>query len=179
MKRSVGVVVLATALLAGACTTSHVDNPTLTTPPSTTTPTASAASPGSGTACSLATANQIRTAFGGTVAPGNAPAATAGAECDWPVTGSNLAGADVTVVLHDLPAPLAVSFDADGAAEGGVTVSGLGTGAYWVPKLAALTVLLTTREITVQLVTASHPEPAAVRADETALAESVVATLPK
>ena len=62
--------VAAGALALTACSPSHVDNPTLTTPPSVSvTGTAGASTPGTVNLvdpCSLLTATQVQAAFGGT-----------------------------------------------------------------------------------------------------------------
>jgi hypothetical protein len=163
--------------LASACTSSHVDNPTLTTP-SSISPTATASVAGDPGPCDLATATHLQAAFGGAASAGRLT--STGTQCDWLVTGSNLDGANLTVTLALVPAQAPAAFNAANAAIGGVHEPELGTDAYWVPRLSTMTVLLGTHAFTVQAVFAAgtHLDPVAVEADALTFARSVEAALP-
>ena len=168
---------VALVLLATACTTSHVDNPTLTTPPSIS-PTATASAPATTGPCELVTPTQVQAAFGGMATTGHT--LPDGAHCDWALATSNLGGAAVSVTLALLPAPSPASFEAGRAGAGGTTEPELGTDAYWVPAESSLSVLLGSHEVIVQAAVggSGHPAATALEADLMALARTAEAALP-
>lgn len=167
---------VAAASALTACTTSHVDNPTVLTPPSISpTSTAGVAGPPAAPCDALTTAD-VRTAFGGTVSTGTVATGTApgtSAACSWKVTGSNVK-ADGTVSLLYPSAQSSQAFhSAEAALPGAEKVVELGDAAYYDPATAALTVLAGDREFVVRGAFGGGADQAALEVDLIALARVV------
>ena len=148
------VVAAAGALALAACSPSHVDNPTINTPPSVpVTGTAGVSSPATGSLvdpCSLLTAAQVQAAFGGRSTAGARASSTTRQQCDWTVTGSTLS-ATGTLTSYYPPVQSSAAFNAAKAGlHDAVTVPGLGDDAFYVPQTAALTVLVGEHQFVVQ-----------------------------
>jgi hypothetical protein len=168
-RRIVGITSLAAMLVLTACTTSHVDNPALSAPPSVPITGTATATTGAPTPCSLVATAVIKGAFGGDVTSGQSPATATRPECDWSITGSALGG-DVELVLYFPPVQSSAAFHAaKSGLPGAVIVAELGTDAYYLAAQYALTVLVGANQFTVQAIfpsgSSAKPDPADVQLD--------------
>jgi hypothetical protein len=137
-----------TVVAVTACTTSHVDNPTVNAPPSLSyTATASGGASPLPNPCTLASAASIRQALGGVVSMGTAPSLAS--QCAWAVTGSVEFGAG-RVVVYFPPAQSVGAFQAAKAVPGAEAIPGLGDSAFYQPTTGALTVLVGGHQFVVQ-----------------------------
>jgi hypothetical protein len=148
------VVAAASALALAACSPSHVDNPTINTPPSVAvTGTAGVSTPSTASLvdpCSLLTAAQVQAAFGGTSSAGIMPPTATRQECDWTVTGSKL-GTNGTLAFYYPATQTSAAFEAAKAGVPGATkVPELGDDAFYTAPTAALTVLVGEHQFVVQ-----------------------------
>lgn len=151
MRRKLVAALALTTLVTSACTTSHVDNPTVTTPPSIS-PTATA---GASTAslpdpCKLLEPAALQVSFGGVVSPGATPPGAVRKECDWTVTGSQF-GTDGTVTLYYPAVQSSAAFAAaEAGLPGAMKLEGLGNPAFYDSTMTALTMLVGEHQFVLQ-----------------------------
>ena len=135
--------------LAG-CTTSHVDNPAVSAPPSVPfTATASVPTPTSATVdpCAILSAADIEAALGGKAIGRSEPISPGTTACAWSITASSVQGSNLIVTYE---AQTRAAFQAAATTGGAVTINGIGDGAFYLPSLPSVTVLLGDHEVTVQ-----------------------------
>jgi len=164
---------LAAAVTLAACSSGHVDNPAVSAPQSV--PITGTASGEPPNACSLLTPAQIKAAFGGTVSTGARPGSATRPECDWAVAGSKF-GTGKVVLYYPSVQSSAAFHAAEAGLPGAQRVVELGTAAYYLPSLAAMTVLVGERQFTVQGVFGSTPDPVALEDAVMAVARNADAT---
>ena len=149
---AISAAVAAVLALAG-CTTSHVDNPAVSAPPSVPFTGTAGATGGSGALadpCTLADPAEIQVSFGGVVSPGAKPAGAVRAECDWTVTGSNMFGDGKLVAYYPSVQSSAAFHAAKAGLPGAQDLPGLGNPAFYQPDTGALTMLVGEHQFVMQ-----------------------------